>query len=631
MTLKNNWVSGEAFTATDANNVANQVNTNATNIALNTANIAASSTLVGDNSTNNTTALAALLNDNTRAELYIPLGVYRYSSIAVTRSAPLKIWGPGTLRSTLGKTTNTTAFQLLGSDITIRDLTFDFTTAIDNTVDTQFRPGGADVIFVGDVGAGSERSRIVIDNVKIYDARTTAIFTKKASDVSITNCVIQRACAAGIMVSDTDGRGNILIHGNHIYDTGDDSIWVGNTTSMTNKLRNVVVTSNFCELADGKGIGFGGVENGGIIGNTVKTTWTPGIMITEDTSFGGKPNANITVADNVVNGGGQNFGTRYVSTSASSIPHGVMVGHNTNANTDIVVENNLVVGTKGRGIQVTNGTRITVRGNCVRTAGSFGVFAGSISAADYDELTNLTIDDNIIENVVIGMEVGSVDGLSIKGNYLRSFDSGDAGTTYGIRYGWVKYATIEANHLVNDDAANNTIAEAGTNTYTTVVANTEITTSDADKNIRSLLNLNGSRLGFGSAAPTTGTWIQGDLIINTAVISFGNIGWICRTGGTPGTWQSWGVSRMTATYDQKTWDPASIASGASTSTTMTITDGAAPGDVVTVGHSGAVPAGCLLTGAVTSTNTVTVTLANLSGSTVDVGSGTLTAILFKPN
>jgi hypothetical protein len=73
-----------------------------------------------------------------------------------------------------------------------------------------------------------------------------------------------------------------------------------------------------------------------------------------------------------------------------------------------------------------------------------------------------------------------------------------------------------------------------------------------------------------------------------------------------------------------TWNPASVADDAMTSTTVTVT-GAAVGDTVTVGFSQAVPAGALLAGAVTATNTVTVTLFNKTGGALDLASGTLRA------
>jgi len=71
-----------------------------------------------------------------------------------------------------------------------------------------------------------------------------------------------------------------------------------------------------------------------------------------------------------------------------------------------------------------------------------------------------------------------------------------------------------------------------------------------------------------------------------------------------------------------TWDPASVASGAATSTTVTLT-GAAIGDPIQATFSQAVPAGVMLGANVTATDTVTVTLANLSGSSQDLASGTV--------
>jgi hypothetical protein len=42
----------------------------------------------------------------------------------------------------------------------------------------------------------------------------------------------------------------------------------------------------------------------------------------------------------------------------------------------------------------------------------------------------------------------------------------------------------------------------------------------------------------GTAAPTTGTWQQGDLVINRAPTAGGTWAWVCTAGGTPGTWSA---------------------------------------------------------------------------------------------
>lgn len=43
-----------------------------------------------------------------------------------------------------------------------------------------------------------------------------------------------------------------------------------------------------------------------------------------------------------------------------------------------------------------------------------------------------------------------------------------------------------------------------------------------------------------SAAPTTGTWVVGDMVYNSNPAPGGYIGWICTTAGTPGTWKTFG-------------------------------------------------------------------------------------------
>jgi hypothetical protein len=44
-----------------------------------------------------------------------------------------------------------------------------------------------------------------------------------------------------------------------------------------------------------------------------------------------------------------------------------------------------------------------------------------------------------------------------------------------------------------------------------------------------------------SAIPTTGTWVVGDVVYNSAPASAGYIGWVCTVAGTPGTWKTFGL------------------------------------------------------------------------------------------
>lgn len=70
-----------------------------------------------------------------------------------------------------------------------------------------------------------------------------------------------------------------------------------------------------------------------------------------------------------------------------------------------------------------------------------------------------------------------------------------------------------------------------------------------------------------------------------------------------------------------TWNPPSLVSGASESTTIAVT-GAALGNIVEASFNLDLQ-GLTLIGYVSSANTVTVVLSNLTGGTIDLASGTL--------
>lgn len=78
-----------------------------------------------------------------------------------------------------------------------------------------------------------------------------------------------------------------------------------------------------------------------------------------------------------------------------------------------------------------------------------------------------------------------------------------------------------------------------------------------------------------------------------------------------------------------TWDPGNVVSGAFTSTTVTVA-ASVIGDPCFVGFTPAVPAGVMLTAAITTPGTATVTLFNISGGDVDLGSGTVRVTTLQP-
>jgi len=60
-------------------------------------------------------------------------------------------------------------------------------------------------------------------------------------------------------------------------------------------------------------------------------------------------------------------------------------------------------------------------------------------------------------------------------------------------------------------------------------------------NVNVLVTPLGAEWKFGAASPTTGTAKVGAVVWNTAPAANGNnMGWVCVTAGTPGTWKAFG-------------------------------------------------------------------------------------------
>jgi len=132
---------------------------------------------------------------------------------------------------------------------------------------------------------------------------------------------------------------------------------------------------------------------------------------------------------------------------------------------------------------------------------------------------------------------------------------------------------------------------------------------------------------MGGAPPVVQAYEVGDRVLNSAVASGRNIGWICTTAGTPGTWQTFGaiglLSGSTTGYN-----PGTIANNASVSPTVTVT-GAVLGDYVTAVSFSQNTSGLIVTGWVSAADTVTVRMQNNTGADITPGSGTLRVTVTK--
>lgn len=121
------------------------------------------------------------------------------------------------------------------------------------------------------------------------------------------------------------------------------------------------------------------------------------------------------------------------------------------------------------------------------------------------------------------------------------YDNGKLGAAYEIvRVGGASssrnYFTRNRFYQSSDSYAENGIVElAGTNS-TFAFDNVFLGVNKPYTKVGAISVLR--REEFGSAAPTTEYWWQGDIVWNTGVSAGGSPGWVCVTSGTPGTWKA---------------------------------------------------------------------------------------------
>lgn len=140
-------------------------------------------------------------------------------------------------------------------------------------------------------------------------------------------------------------------------------------------------------------------------------------------------------------------------------------------------------------------------------------------------------------------------------------------------------------------------------------------------NVTDLVRIeNGKKTIRDSAAPVTGTWAVGDVCLHSTPTAVGFQGWVCTTAGTDLA-AVWTIYGRTELLGSTTYDPPSLADGAGTTTTVTVT-GATLGDFADVSFSRDLQ-GISVTAYVSAADTVSVRFQNETGGTIDLASGTL--------
>lgn len=384
---------------------------------------------------------------------------------------------------------------------------------------------------------------------------------------------------------DTDNADGVrtLIDGNYFYGCGRgeriDGNRPGNDVGVIDAYargRELRITNNTFEQSQGAPIrGKTNCDLVNIMANIIDSTnMNPGINIGPNSYA--QQVGRISVSNNIIrNSAGYAIGVIGNAGATTSGPPNTL-GYVS----DVLISNNIIEGViswnmqlspnTGEGIYVRNFRNINITGNMIGGAALNGIWvrgtAGTYSSAHINISNNrievaakgIAIEPTVIGAVTVTGNTAvlctswgfDIQTLSGGGATLSYSDNSSIGATdYGHYFKNWSNAHIVGNHT-------ETVAGLSRGFYPQDSVRTKLAFNSVGTGVTTPLVGGGSAQSVnhdfgntwnakvmygGTPAPTVGTWAVGDIVYITTPTAAGNIGWVCTTAGTPGTWKTFGA------------------------------------------------------------------------------------------
>ena len=447
--------------------------------------------ITGDNEDDQTSQLVTILGKG--IDIYFPDGTYNINSPINTNSHKLIgetkentiIHYNGLLNGDLLKT-----YDLEGLEI--KNITFDFGICKDATKSHILLTGTSDIKFI---------------NCEFANGHGTQLKMNECENIIIDNCYFHDITGA----SGNVGNGmylhpvkNLMINNCKCKNIMNDFIYLdGNVDDpVTNvKIKNceITYTGHNNDIQSSNGIGINGNCTQIYITNNTITNNINGIKTGQ--RYDMIPN-NIFISNNVISNNEQN-GMNIVSTNT-------------------FITNNKISDNGQDGLYVKECEGITICNNVVNNSSRYGI---RLSQVDTINLSSNTVYDNAVAGLFIGeTNENSCNNAIINNNMVYKTTNGVQATGVYIAYG--------DNIILSNTSSFNNTTDFNVN-------NTGLT------NFKSMLNpIKGSSninsIMYSDSIPAAGKYNVGDIVLFNTPVAEGNIGAVCVTAGTPGTWKTFG-------------------------------------------------------------------------------------------
>jgi Pectate lyase superfamily protein/Right handed beta helix region len=609
----------------------------------------------GDGTGNDATAINNAITDAANpalypqgAVVYIPPGTYAIGSRLVVKNKTF-LKGAGQNESILKATTALTGsdpivanFVTNGAPTTVADVVIE-DLQLDGNKSQRSAQTASDLIwFLSPDSAPS--LRVHLRRLYGHDSSGLGFELQSCSDSEIRNCEVANNHQDGIGFWFTSQR--ILIANNYIHDCGDDHIALDTEDLHTDvpgrAITDVTITGNVVSGGNslGNGIRIAGAKRVAVTGNTVTHSWFAGIVLTSANSKGVDE---VTVSGNVIKDAGVDNPSSGYGISIDNIDYPDAAADITR----VVISDNVITTPKTSCLsihQLKGGAKVSdvvIANNVMERPGVHGLTIDSLGTGS--EVSDISIEGNSL--------IGAVDGgfgiicnspaipvkrLSITNNRVRDWNfegislSGSNHSYHSLIGNVVFDNGIRGNSGNGIDLQSiDSVMVVGNRCRGNKLAGLKIqgTVTDALIAANELSNNTGAGIDLSN---TTGQ----NLVLGNNVVGNGGAG-IQRTNLNASTFifQNAGDDPPVARHLYGTYtgyDPPSVVTGRCATPAIALTiNGAVVGDTVSIASTHSLPAGMFFVANVTAANTVTIQLANLSGSTQNVGSGDVKVDVWK--
>lgn len=515
---------------------------------------------VGDGTTDDTAAVQAAIA--AASSVWFPAGTYIVRNVTVGSGKTLMSDRSATIKlKQLASLDFSPCFNVTGNDVMFFGMRFDGNRAV------QPADGFSDSWNTGANGTGkSNRAAILMDGVptttlsglRIEQCEFTkfyagSVVTRSVNDVCIRDCVFKESNLEGCFLyfSGSTRTSNASVTGcsfKSLY-SGDPSVEA-----------NCILLSSY---------------DGGIVSNNYGDDCGRNLVkleACEDVIVDSNLYSNNRVANfNAMQAQAECHNIVFSNNVLRSVGHGLQVSSTVGTMTNIVIDGNVIediTGTSGTpdGIVMQNVSGVTITNNTIRNSFRNGIYAAEVFG-------NVVISSNIVTKtggsassgtaILVGPNAGTaVDSVVITENLCN----GHQNTTNGIiavqqasgAAATIASLVISNNTMIGINATNN----RGLRGTTGVVMTNGLISGNVSNANDEFYGGSGSTLCFrnnvsndfigsdttmgralpsATSPPSTGGFRIGDVVFHSAPAPSGNIGWVCTTAGSPGTWKAFGT------------------------------------------------------------------------------------------